>query len=94
VPSYKSKTVGDALEKKGFRRTNSADRMYHLYVDGRRTSVRTKLSHGPDKTLGDALVAQMRKQTRLDRSEFDEFVRCPMSHEDYVALLRERGGVR
>ncbi len=94
MASYKSKTVGAALERKGFQRTNSADRVYHLYVDGRRTSVRTKMSHGSDKALSDALIAQMRKQTRLDRSEFDAFVRCPLSYEAYVALLKERGIVR
>ena len=37
------------------------------------------------------LLAKMRIQLHLSGKELDDLIRCPLSGEDYVKLLIERG---
>lgn len=78
------------LLSKGFRRRDGDHRYFHLYIDGRRTAIWTKFSHGAGE-YGDALLAKVRQQLRLTRTQFDDLMDCPMGFEGYVTALRERG---
>jgi len=85
--------VRNALASKGFQRSNSKDEMYHFFVDGKKTAVWTKISHG-EKEIHDGLLATMsRKQLRLSRGQFDQLVECPLSREAYLEILRKQGVV-
>ncbi len=85
--------VRAALVLKGFRRSNSKDEMYHFYVDGKKSAVWTKISHG-EREIHDGLLATMsRKQLKISRGQFDQLVECPLSQEAYLELLRTQGVV-
>lgn len=84
--------VAENLLRKGFRQRNGGDKYYHLFVDGLKTPVFTFVSHG-EKEIHDGLLGQMAKQTRLVKREFLELVDCPLTEEQYVQLLRERGHI-
>jgi hypothetical protein len=87
-----SKTaVEGALRSKGFRESGGDHRRYRLYRDGLKTPIATKTSHGPNATLSVGLLKQMLGQMRLRADEFDRFVDCTLTGEDYIALLVRRG---
>lgn len=59
--------VQDNLPKKGFVETRDRDHIfYHLHHDGRKTHIRTHVSHGSKyKVLGNDLVSAMARQCKL-----------------------------
>jgi predicted RNA binding protein YcfA (HicA-like mRNA interferase family) len=84
-----AKEVAANLKRKGFTPNEGDHTFYRLFVDGKNTGIRTKISQG-EKEIHDGLLGQMAKQTRLVKKEFLELVDCPMTLERYVELLRER----
>jgi hypothetical protein len=77
--------VRSALTSKGFRE-QMGDHIFLIYHDlnGLRTSVRTKLSHGAKpKDLPSAMQSKMARQCGLSRSEFASLVSCSMSQSDF-----------
>lgn len=91
----KVKDISSALKKKGFVENPSRDHIrYTLYNNGKKTGVFTFISHGL-KEYGDNLISSVKKQMRLQsKSEFQDFVNCPMTKEDYIKLLIERKQIR
>ena len=91
---HKARTIESALLAKGFRRHDSRHRQFvFIDDDGRPTNVRTLLSHGGNRDVGAPLLAEMARQCRLRRREFDDLIRCPLTRERYRELLVERGDV-
>lgn len=86
----KTRTLSSALMRKGFHVQEGGDKYYILFVEGRKTTVRTKISHG-EREYGVRLLSEMRRQLHLDRNEFAQFVECPMSGAEYVAHLVRAG---
>ena len=81
------------MSKKGFAQIDSHHKMFWLYVDGKKTGIRTRISQG-EKTLDDYLIGCMSKQMRLTKKEFTSFVDCTMSGADYQAKMLKGGHVR
>ena len=90
----KAKDIQKALRKKGFQKKEGKKHIkYILYVNGKKTRVMTLFSRGKDKKeLGDDLIKRIMKQLHFDNDEnkFKDFVKCPLTHEDYLRLLREK----
>lgn len=87
--SYKTKDIESALGKKGFQVHKSKHKIYILYVNGKKTNVRTFVSHGI-KEYGKTLVSKMRNQLYLSREEFDDLVSCPLTEEKLLEIYMER----
>lgn len=85
--------VDAALVKKGFERNEDGHHVSFAYVtyDNRRTEIRTRISHGPDRDISDDLLAKMAKQCKLSRSDFNNLVDCPMEREAYEQRLQQAG---
>ena len=74
-----------SLKNKGFSE-RSGDHVFLVYHDpqGRRTGIRTKISHGSrPKDLPSAMVGTMAQQCGLSIKEFRLFVECTMTYEDF-----------
>jgi len=84
-----AKQVAANLKRKGFTPDEGDHTFYRLFVDGKNTGIRTKISHG-EKEIHDGLLGQMAKQTKLVKKEFLELVDCPLTLDQYLELLRER----
>lgn len=82
-----------ALLSKGFKAFDGDHDQMILFVDGKKTSVFTKFSHGA-KEYRDPLLAQVAKQVGLPRGKFEDLVDCPLGEEEYISLLRASGRVR
>lgn len=88
--TYKTREIARALESKGFREKSGSHRYYFLYVDGRKTRIHTKLSHGV-REYGDTLLSRIAEQLKLTRGELAELIECPLDYQGYVSLLRKNG---
>jgi hypothetical protein len=81
-----------AFLAKGFLRDNTHHEMYWFHFQGRKTSVRTRISHGMSE-YDDNLLGLVAKQVGLTRAELDQLVACPLTSAAYGALLLQRGRV-
>lgn len=87
--------VEAALAAKGFERDLGDHRFFVFHtIEGLRTPVRTKTSHGTStRSIGDELLSQMARQCKLSRKDFILLVDCPLSREDYERRLIEAGAI-
>lgn len=90
MSSRKTRQIAKALTDKGFEPMSTHHEMYWFSVDGKKTSIRTRISHG-FKEYGDQLLAQMAKQVKLKRDQLELLIDCPLSKEGYVEILVEQG---
>jgi hypothetical protein len=81
-----------ALLQKGFAVDETHHEMYWFYVDGRRSSVRTRISHGA-KEYGAKLAGLVARQLFLSRRQLAEFVECSLTAELYRDHLVGNGHV-
>jgi len=83
-----------ALTHKGFSRENAKHHvMFWFYLDGKKTSVRTRLSFGASE-IGDRLIGCMAREMRIPKADFLRFVECGMSADDYKEKMISEGQVQ
>jgi len=92
VPSIRARVLHAALVRMGFVPVNNKHVFYFHTIEGRRTGVRTMISHGEDECR-EPLLHKMARQLYLKRSELDSFVDGTMTPEDYLAILRAKGAI-
>jgi len=92
VKTCKARDIEAALLKKGFQAKDSHHKLFYLTKNGKITGVHTFMSHGLREYPAD-LLAKMRTQLHLSGKEFENLIACPLSGEEYLALLVERGVV-
>lgn len=89
MPTIPTKEIERSLLKKGFQKGNTHHRYFYLFINGKKTSIRTKLSHGSKiKEYGDKLLNLMKKQLKFDSSaDLIQFIKCPLTKQDYLKIL-------
>ena len=80
--------VENALLAKGMERDDTHHHMYRKSIDGV-THLVTRMSHG-SKEIDDGLAKLMANQLCLELREFWNLVECPLSEEEWEALVAER----
>ena len=93
MTSLKVRVVVSGLTGKGFRESEGDHRYLVLYVNDIKQSIWTKISRSSRKEIGETLIHQMARQTRLTKPQFLDLVHCPLEYEDYVSILRDKGVV-
>ncbi|KAF0153565.1 MAG: hypothetical protein FD143_97 [Ignavibacteria bacterium] len=81
--------------KKGF--SSNPEKDHHkclvLVVDGKKQNINTYFSHGTPE-YGAALMSKIKSQLKFDDTKLaEDFFDCPMSKEEYIAMLRKKGAV-
>jgi hypothetical protein len=89
----KTRTIRAAFLSKGFISDETHHEMFWLVIGGKKTSIRTRISHGA-KEYDDQLLTLMSRQVGLSKTELYRLVDCPMDGEKLKSLLVERGKVR
>jgi hypothetical protein len=89
----KTRAIRVALLSKGFIADDTHHEMFWLVVDGRKTSIRTRISHGVAE-YGDNLLPLVARQVGLSKQELYRLIDCPMDGEKLKGLLVARGKVR
>jgi predicted RNA binding protein YcfA (HicA-like mRNA interferase family) len=80
------------LRKKGFEQVAGDHRYLVLLYKGKEV-LHTKVSRGSKKDIDDYLIKQMSYQCKLDKKQFLDLARCPLSKEAYLELLKQQGFV-
>ncbi|MDD2410022.1 MAG: hypothetical protein PHD03_04835 [Bacilli bacterium] len=89
----KKRDVKSILLKKGFEQINkSSDHdEFWLVVDGKKTSITTKISFSGDNEISDSLLALMKREMNFDsKRNFNRYFDCDMKRDEYIAYLKER----
>jgi len=90
VKPHKAREIEAALLQKGFVKRSSHHNLFYLCVDGKITGIHTFMSHGV-REYGNPLLERMKTQLHLSPKELELFIRCPLTFEEYISLLRVRG---
>jgi hypothetical protein len=75
--------------------TGRKEQQYWYILDGVtlfRVTIPRK--HSRQSTIPPGTLNSIRRQLHLSREEFAEWVKCPISAEDYAALIREKFGLQ
>lgn len=86
----KAERIARSLKHKGFKPEERDHTFYRFFVHGKRTDVRTKISHGA-RECSTSLLAQMARQVHLDSRELAGLLDCPLGKDDYVRILCSKG---
>ena len=86
----KVRDVLKGLGKKGFFPEEGDHTHLILHLNGKKTIIRTKVSHGSNE-INDSLINLMSIQTKLDKKKFIDLINCPLSMEEYLQELRNQG---
>lgn len=80
------------LKKKGFTESpnKSPDHKRLEFVYKGKYILSTKLSHN-NQDLDNYLIKQMSSQCKLDKSDFLDLVNCPLSKEEFIQILEQKG---
>lgn len=81
------------LKKKGFVDSISKRSIDHKYLElyyNEKLVCYTKISHG-SKEIGTPLIKQMSVQCHLDKNEFLDLSKCPLSREAFFEILGRKG---
>jgi len=79
------------LLKKGFvQQEDAGHQVFHLFVDGVKTRIRTRYSHGA-KECGDYILGHMAKHLRLSREQLNDLFDCVLGGDAYIEILKKRG---
>jgi len=78
---------------KGFKRSEKDHHWFTYFYDGKKTSIRTKISHD-SREYGDGLLTAVSRQLRLSKKDLLLLKDCSMTKEDYLKHLLEHGHVR
>lgn len=87
---FSAREVEDSLTKKGFQKVERNHHFFYLWVNGKKTHIRTMISHG-EKEISDPNCGNMARQMKITGPQFKEFVDCNLKHEAYVEILVQRG---
>lgn len=94
MASLKTAKIAKSLTHKGFREVEGRDHIfYFFYLNGKKTSVFTKMSHS-DEEIGDKLIKNMKNQMKLSKEQFFDFVKCTLTEEEYTKYLLDNGYIR
>ena len=93
MATLKTRKIINSLTAKGFMPQNGDHKYLLFFVNGKKTRIKTKVSHGEDE-IGDFLISQMQQQTHLKKKQdFLDLVNCPLSQRDYENILRSQGDI-
>lgn len=80
------------LKKKGFidSVTKSVDHKHMDFFHEGKYILSTKISHG-SKDIDNYLIKQMYVQCHLDKNDFLDLAKCPLSKQDFIEILNKQG---
>ncbi|MHB8928019.1 MAG: hypothetical protein ACYC9Q_10260 [Bacillota bacterium] len=86
----KAREVSASLERKGFQQFGGDHSFLVLYVGQAKTSIRTKISHGCTECSPN-ILSQMAKELHLNNKELGQLIDCPMTLDQLISVLKDRG---
>jgi hypothetical protein len=66
---------------------------YGWLIVNRNKILRVHYSHGKGD-IPEKIIQKIRGQLRLSKRDFKDLIDCPLSYDDYIAILQEKGIIR
>lgn len=85
----KGKDIRDTLSNKGFIPVNGDHVYLFLMINGRKSAIRTKVSHG-NIEYGDVLMGCIARQLHLSNKQLSSFLDCTISYDEYIKILKKK----
>jgi hypothetical protein len=92
MASLNAKKARSALLKKGFVLEDEHHHYYEFWYN-EKLIARTRMSHN-DQDLNNYLISAMSRQCLLKKNDFLNLIKCPLSQDDYIEILREQGALK
>jgi len=89
MATRKAREIKEGLVKKGFITVEGDHTFLFFSVEGRKSSIRTKISYGI-KEYGDNLLSLVARQLKISTKQLDDLLDCPLSYNDYLAILKTK----
>jgi predicted RNA binding protein YcfA (HicA-like mRNA interferase family) len=89
----KNYIIANSLLKKGFEEKHLSHTHLIFFIDGKKTSIFTFISHGK-KEISDDLMHKMARQLKLSHKQFCELVDCSMNEEALREYYLDEGIVK
>ena len=90
MTALKPRDVINGLKKKGFSLSESDHTHLIFCLNGKKTQIRTKISHGSGE-IDDGLISLMSSQVKLTKRKFMDLVNCPLTADEYRRELMAQG---
>ncbi len=89
-----SRAIRSQLSRKGFQEVDR-HHVYLIYMtlDGKKTNIKTRLSHGSNQTVQTRLLGKMARQCHLNMNHFLRLVDCDMKQDEYEQYLRDNNKI-
>jgi len=88
-----SKKTIKNLKNKGFVSNKTDHIILELWHNGKFV-LHTKISHGSKHDITESLIHKMAHQCMLPRQSFIDLANCPLSHSDYLNILKEKEAIK
>lgn len=85
----KTKDIKASLTNKGFVPEQRDHSFFFLYVEDRKSSIRTKISHSI-KEYSTNLLSLVARQLHLSNKQLESFLDCPLGYDEYVSILQKK----
>ena len=86
------KDVQSSLLKKGFHQSEGDHIFFHYQrLNGTKTKIKTKYSHGKPNYIGLVLIQKMSQQCKLNKDDFVLMISCSIDQAKYESILIEKG---
>lgn len=87
--------IGNVIKKLSLQPSHSKRRaphpVYWYYLDGKKTLRLTMPNmHGGAKSISTGFLKQIQNNLRLDTRQFEDLAECPLSAEEYEAIIRDK----
>lgn len=69
-------------------KVRATDHNYGWLIVNRKKILRVHYSHGRD--IPDNVVNKIRGQLKLSTKDFKNLINCPLSYQDYIAILKQK----
>ena len=87
--TYSRNEVEQGLKSKGFIVDFNDHRYLRFMLGGRKTHIRTKVSHGKGgRDISTRLLSTMADQCALTPRDFRDLVDCPLPEDEYAARVQ------
>lgn len=93
MTTRKSRKIQSSLSSKGFNQSTTDHFWYVLYINGKKTSIRTKVSFGKQE-YNDSLLSKMAGQLRISKGQLLDLIDCPLGHKEYCDILMKKDALK
>lgn len=89
----KANDIRHVLSRKGFSPAEGDHTFFFLMIDGQKSGIRTKISHG-NMEYDERLLSFIARQLYLSNKELTEYLDCTVTYDNYIDILESKSIIK